>query len=315
MGTHREILKRHRVPIALVAGNLAFASLFMTLALSAFHQPTPHDLKVGVVGAAPVTRTLQRKLDTAAPGVRAARISERDGGPRRDRRPAAGRRARHRATRSAAADRGRRRKRRRSRAHHRVHRGHGRGRAAARGGRRRPAGERGLAGTLVVLRDPVRAVPEPRHRRRGGPFVAAPAAGAARRGPGRLRDGDRTRRRGIADGVSGLGNYLPIAGIVALFSLAISLPTAALGEIKPPLVVLAVLVFLILGLPSAAVPAAWPRSVRACSGSSTPRCPSGWRRTRCGTPCTSGLTTRGVTCWCWPRGPSPGSRRSSSPRT
>jgi hypothetical protein len=54
---------------------------------------------------------------------------------------------------------------------------------------------------------------------------------------------------GIADGVSNLGNYLPIAGIVALFSLAISLPTAALGEIKPPLVAVAVLVFLILGLP------------------------------------------------------------------
>ena len=54
---------------------------------------------------------------------------------------------------------------------------------------------------------------------------------------------------GIADGISGLGNYLSIAGIVALFSLAISLPTAALGEIKPPLVTLAVLVFLIVGLP------------------------------------------------------------------
>ena len=68
MGRNRVILKRYRVPIGLVAANLAFASLFMVLALSAFHQPTPHDLKVGVVASAPVTRTLRRTLDDAAPG-------------------------------------------------------------------------------------------------------------------------------------------------------------------------------------------------------------------------------------------------------
>ena len=39
---------------------------------------------------------------------------------------------------------------------------------------------------------------------------------------------------GIADGVSGLGHYWAIAGIVALFSLAISAPTAAVGAAQAP---------------------------------------------------------------------------------
>ena len=59
---------------------------------------------------------------------------------------------------------------------------------------------------------------------------------------------------GIADGVSGLGNYAAIAGIVALFSLAVSAPTAALGRLWPPLVSLAVLVFMVLGIPASGGP-------------------------------------------------------------
>jgi hypothetical protein len=54
---------------------------------------------------------------------------------------------------------------------------------------------------------------------------------------------------GIADGISGLGNYWALAGIVALFSLAISAPTAALGQIKAHLGALCVLAFLIFGIP------------------------------------------------------------------
>jgi nucleotide-binding universal stress UspA family protein len=53
----------------------------------------------------------------------------------------------------------------------------------------------------------------------------------------------------IADGVAGLGHYAAIAGIVALFSLAVAAPTAALGRIRPPLVAAAVLVFVVFGLP------------------------------------------------------------------
>ena len=53
----------------------------------------------------------------------------------------------------------------------------------------------------------------------------------------------------IADGISGLGHYWPIAAIVALFSLAISAPTAALGQIKPHLGALCIVAFLIVGIP------------------------------------------------------------------
>jgi nucleotide-binding universal stress UspA family protein len=60
---------------------------------------------------------------------------------------------------------------------------------------------------------------------------------------------------GIADGVSGLGSYAAVAGIVALFSLAVSAPTAALGRIWPPLVSVAVLVFIVLGIPASGGPA------------------------------------------------------------
>src|SRR5580700_9457131 len=60
---------------------------------------------------------------------------------------------------------------------------------------------------------------------------------------------------GIADGIAGLGNYAAIAGIVALFSLAVAAPTAVLARIWPPLVALAVLVFIVLGLPASGGPA------------------------------------------------------------
>jgi nucleotide-binding universal stress UspA family protein len=59
---------------------------------------------------------------------------------------------------------------------------------------------------------------------------------------------------GIADGIAGLGNYAAIAGIVALFSLAVAAPTAALARISPPLTALAVLAFLVLGLPASGGP-------------------------------------------------------------
>jgi len=58
----------------------------------------------------------------------------------------------------------------------------------------------------------------------------------------------------IADGVAGLGHYAAIAGIVALFSLAVAAPTAALGRIRPPLVAAAVLVFVVLGVPASGGP-------------------------------------------------------------
>jgi nucleotide-binding universal stress UspA family protein len=59
---------------------------------------------------------------------------------------------------------------------------------------------------------------------------------------------------GVADGLSGLGNYAAIASIVALFSLAVGACTAMLGRIWPPLVSVAVLIFIVLGLPASGGP-------------------------------------------------------------
>ena len=53
----------------------------------------------------------------------------------------------------------------------------------------------------------------------------------------------------VASGITGFHNYLPVAGIITLFSLAISAPTAALGRIRLPFIALAVITFLIVGLP------------------------------------------------------------------
>jgi hypothetical protein len=76
--------------------------------------------------------------------------------------------------------------------------------------------------------------------------VAAPAAAAVVTG---------AISAGIADGVAGLGNYAAIAGVVALFSLAVSAPTAALGRIWPPLTAAGGAVFLVLGIPVSGGPA------------------------------------------------------------
>ena len=146
MGTHREILHRHRVPIALVTANLAFASLFMTLALSAFHQPAPHDLKVGVVGPAPVTRALQRTLDVAAPGgfeLREYRSESQARAGIDDRRLDDALVTARAGSRLLVADAGG--SGGGSSPHRGVHRGRGQDRPASGGGRRRPAR---LTGTL-----------------------------------------------------------------------------------------------------------------------------------------------------------------------
>lgn len=256
MRARRYILERYRIQIGLVTANLVFASLFMTLVLSAFHQPAPHDLAVGVVAPAPMTRALERGLDAADPGgfdlqavpneaQARAGIDDRRldgavvGGPR--------------DMRLLIADAG----------------GTGPARAltgafgAAAAGIGRPlqvvdvvpplSGDSQAVSPFFVilcvlfpsLATGAAAAHLLRHLR-PVPRIAVPVAAAVVIG---------LAAAGIADAVSGLGNYLPIAGIVALFSLAVSLPTAALGEIKPPLVALAVLVFLLLGLPVSGGPA------------------------------------------------------------
>lgn len=58
----------------------------------------------------------------------------------------------------------------------------------------------------------------------------------------------------VADGLTGLGSYPATVGIIALFSLAVSAPTAALSRIKAPAVAIAVAVFIVLGISSSGGP-------------------------------------------------------------
>ena len=61
-------LRRYRVHLAVVLANACFVALFVTIALSGFHQPAPHSLPVGIVAPEPVVQQLERGLDARMPG-------------------------------------------------------------------------------------------------------------------------------------------------------------------------------------------------------------------------------------------------------
>ncbi|HTU96704.1 MAG TPA: hypothetical protein VMF14_12745 [Solirubrobacteraceae bacterium] len=239
-----------RLPLALVAINVAFAAAFMGTALSAFHAPTPHAVPVGIVAAA--------RVDTEVGGALAARAP---GGFDLHAYPS-------RAQATAAID---------------ARRMDGALIASPRGMTLLVAQAGGTApaqlltntfttvaakrGQQLQVTDVVPPLPNDslalssfftvlcvlfpslatgaatahlfrRHRtawRIAVPTVAAVAIGLS--------------AAAVASAITGFHDYLPVAGIVALFSLAISAPTAALGRIRLPLIALAVITFLIVGLP------------------------------------------------------------------
>lgn len=239
-----------RVPLGLVAINVLFAAAFLSTALSAFHEPTPHAVPVGIVAPARVSAKVRLALQARAPGGFALRAypSEARAKAAIDGREVDGAFvANPRDMRLLIAQAG--------------------GTApaqlltttftgvAAKAGRRLdvvdvvpPLRNDSLAlssfFTILCVLFPSLATGAAtahlfrRHRtawRIGVPAVAAAAIGLS--------------AAAIAAGVTGFGDYLSLAGIVALFSLAISAPTAALGRIKLPLIGLAVITFLIIGLP------------------------------------------------------------------
>ena len=59
---------QHHVVVGLVVGQVVFATLFVCLLLSAYHQPTPHELPVGVAASPAITQKLQVALDSHEPG-------------------------------------------------------------------------------------------------------------------------------------------------------------------------------------------------------------------------------------------------------
>ena len=244
------IFHRMRVPLVLVAINVLFAAAFITTALSAFHAPTPHAVPVGIVAPAQVSAEVRGALQARAPGgfdlrsypseARAtAAITGRqiDGAlvaaPRDMRLLIAQAGGSAPAPLLTSAFTG----------------------LAAKTGRRLdvvdvvpPLKNDSLALSsfftiLCVLFPSLATGAATAHlfrRHRTVWRIAVPAAAAVAIG---------LTAAAIAAGVTGFGDYLAVAGIVALFSLAISAPTAALGRIKLPLIALAVITFLIVGLP------------------------------------------------------------------
>jgi nucleotide-binding universal stress UspA family protein len=252
----RRFPARYRALAGFIVASAAFAAIFVALTLSAFHAPAPHDLPVGIVGSAAVTSHLEHAVNGAVPGAfrwhsYASAASARAG---------IGQRAVDGALiasggnlRLLVAQAGGTAP---AQALTRVS-----GMVAAHSGHHLVVADvvpplardtQALSSWFVVLSVLIPSLAAGSASamafRRARPrwAVAAPAAAAVVIG---------VAAAAIADGLAGLGHYAAIAGLVALFSLAVSAPTAVLGRIWPPLVALALLAFIVFGIPVSGGPA------------------------------------------------------------
>ena len=255
-GDGRRFPARYRAFAGFIVVSAAFAAVFVALTLSAFHRPTPHDLPVGIVGSAAVTRQVEHALDGAVPGAFRFRsypseasattgIAQREvdgalvdsgAGLRLLVTPAGGTGPEQALSAAFTA-------------------------VAARSGRQlmvsdvvlpRTNDSQALSSWFVVLSVLIPSLAAGsasalafRHAPRVW-AVTVPVASAVVSG---------LVAAAILDGIAGLGHYAAIAGIIALFSLAVAAPTAVLARIRPPLVALAVLVFIVAGIPVSGGPA------------------------------------------------------------
>jgi len=241
---------RFRPHAGFVVANALFAAIFVALILSAFHAPSPHGLPVGIVAPATVTGQVEDTLGAADPGGFDLRIYGSEAAAR------AGI-AHDEVDGALIASPG------------------GLRLLVARAGGGAPAQALVTAfgtvaartGTPLAVADV--APPLPGDSMALSPFFvvlgvlfpslaagsasalafrrAQPAWGVA--APVVVAVVVGTVAAGIADGLAGLGSYPAVAGIVALFSLAVAAPTAALGRVWPPLVSAAVVVFMVVGIP------------------------------------------------------------------
>jgi nucleotide-binding universal stress UspA family protein len=247
---------RYRALAGFIVASAAFVAIFVALTLSAFHEPAPHDLPVGIVGPAAVTRQVEHALDGAAPGAFRFRsypseASATTGIARREVDGAlvvSGANLRLLVTQAGGTGP----EQALSGAFTAV---------AARSGRHlivsdavppRASDSEALSSWFLVLSVLIPSVAAGSasalafRRARRSWAVTVPVAAAVVSG---------LVAAALADGIAGLGNYAAIAGIVALFSLAVVAPTAVLARIRPPLVALAVLVFIVAGIPASGGPA------------------------------------------------------------
>jgi len=247
---------RFRPHAGFILAHAAFAAIFVTLVLSAFHAPSPHAVPVGIVAPATVTGQVEDALDAGVQGGFDLRVYQSEARARTG--------IAHREVDGALIASGRQPRLL-------VAQADGTGPAqaltkafdaiAARSGQpltvtdvAPPLADDSEAlspffiilGVLIPSLAAGSASALVFRRTRPAWCVAAPAVVAVAIG---------LVAAGIADGVSGLGHYAAIAAVVALFSLAVSAPMAALGRIWPPLVSLALLVFLVFGIPASGGPA------------------------------------------------------------
>jgi nucleotide-binding universal stress UspA family protein len=255
-GGGRSFPAKYRALAGFIVASAAFVAIFVAVTLSAFHKPTPHDVPVGIVASAAVSAQVEHGLDSAAPGGFSFRdypsaasattaIAQRqvDGaliatGPKlRLLVTQAGGTGPDQALNGAFTA------------------------AAAHAGRQLTVTDvlpplatdsQALSSWFVVLSvliPSLAAGSASALALRRAPrawAVAAPVAMAVVSG---------LIAAAIADAIAGLGNYGAIAGIVALSSLAVAAPTALLARIRPPLVALAVLAFIVFGIPASGGPA------------------------------------------------------------
>ena len=247
MVKHVGIQAPYRALAGFIVASGVFVAVFVALTLSAFHRPAPHELPVGIVGSAAVTRPVEQALNGADAGAFRFRgyPSEADAATGIARRevdgalvasgaglrllvtPAGGSGPEQALSGAFAA-------------------------VAARSGRHlvvsdvvpaRASDAQALSSWFVVLSVLIPSLAAGSasamafRRARRAWSVGAPAAAAIVSG---------AVAAAIADG---------IAGLVALFSLAVAAPTAALARIWPPLTALAVLVFIVFGIPASGGPA------------------------------------------------------------
>ncbi|MGH3297083.1 MAG: universal stress protein [Trebonia sp.] len=252
----RKYPAHYRALAGFIVASAAFVAIFVAVAVSAFHKPAPHDVPVGIVASATVTAQVEHGLDAAVPGGFSFRnypsaasattgIAQRQvdgalvasGANLRLLVTQAGGTGPEQALIGAFTT------------------------AAARSGHQlivtgvlppRASDSQGLSSWFTVL----------------GVLIPSLAAGSAsvlalRRAPRRWSIAALAAMAvvsgliaaALVDAIAGLGNYATIAGIVALASLAVSAPTALLARIKPPLVALAVLAFIVFGIPTSGGPA------------------------------------------------------------
>jgi nucleotide-binding universal stress UspA family protein len=251
---------RPPIPYRALAGFIlacaAFAAVFVALAVGAYHAPRPHNLPVGIVGSAPATSGIEHALDGALPGA----ISW------------------HSYPSAAAAQAGITQRNVdgamiASSAHLRL--------LVATGGGSAPANFLTTAagtvaahtGSQLTVTDVVPPLPGDTQALSSfflllGALIpslvagsgsalafrkARPALGIA--APVAVAVAIGLVSAAVADGIAGLGNFAAIAGVTALFSLAVAAPTAVLARIKPPLVAVAVFLFVVAGIPDSGGPA------------------------------------------------------------